>query len=124
MTGLSELLEAEPQAAVDTLQRRLRSINRIFSTQIDLASALALRGDVQGDVTDYARAEDRLEAVLNRDAANATALFNSALVAERLKLYDRALDYLRRFLNTERSDPWRREAEARVRLIESKKTVN
>jgi tetratricopeptide (TPR) repeat protein len=123
--GLSELLQAHPQEAVDALQKAAEIDPSDLSTQIDLASALALRGDVQGDAADYARAEDRLEAVLHLDAANATALFDSALVAERLKLYDRALDYWRRFLIIEKSDPWRREAEARVRLLESKKkTVN
>ncbi len=90
------------------------------SSKVDLAVALALRSDTPQP--DTARALNLLQEVLQQQPGSREALFNSALIAERMMLYDRALDYWQSFLKYENQSDWRRGAQQNMERVAQKKS--
>ena len=108
--GKAELFEAQFDAAIadsaSALSRRPGS--SVFLS--DLAIAYALRGDEQNQTSDYTKADDLLGRALQIDPSNRIALFNKALVDERLGLIEAARKDWEQYLASDPAGDWAKEA--------------
>jgi tetratricopeptide (TPR) repeat protein len=114
----TELFELNPTAALRTRERAADL--GASSTALDLQWAITYltRGDEQSRDPDYRQAAELFSRVLAAEPGNATALFNRALVMERLRLPDQGIADLRAYLALRPSAPWRTEAEERLQRLE------
>ncbi|HEU0012306.1 MAG TPA: CHAT domain-containing protein [Longimicrobium sp.] len=106
--------------AIDTLERahaRAPDDARILN---DLAVAYLALGERRQHLTPMLRALDRVERAVAIDSLLLPALFNRALVHERLYLLDGAARAWWRYLAVERDSAWRAEAHAHARAVASR----
>lgn len=108
--GRAELLERDYESAVASFQKALALQPASDALTADLASAYFERAEANNSQADYTLALNSLTRVLNAKPDDAVALFNRALVNERLYLYDRAIEDWQHYLRVERSSDWIPEA--------------
>jgi tetratricopeptide (TPR) repeat protein len=84
----------------------------------DLASAYFERAEANGSQTDYYVAVDLLSQVLKGKPDDPVALFNRAVLYERLHLYDHAVEDWRHYLRADYNPTWNREARQRLADVE------
>ena len=89
-----------------------------------LTRALALyeQGEFEDRKLSLGDGENLLADLLNEDPDNAVALFNRAIVCEKLLMNECAIDDWRRFLKVEKDQRWLHEARLHLKNIEEKKT--
>ena len=119
----AELLDRDPDAAITTLQRALERKPDDPDLLADLGMAYALRAEAQNRDVDYARAIEYLERSLKAKPNAPEAVFNRALVYERMFLYDDAIREWRHFLELGAGDGWKEEAQRRLAELEQKKKL-
>lgn len=117
--GRAELLNGDLEAAIATLERA-RETAKLEAVALDLACAYAARGD-GARPEDYAKALDLLERLLRVQPENRAALFNRALVLERLQRFDDAVESWDRYLQADSAGPWAAEARERRETAAQKK---
>ena len=90
-SGRADLLEGNYSAAMESFQRavQLRPDSAIFLT--DLASAFFERAEVESRPQDFSHAFEDLSKAIQARPNDPVALFNRAIVGERLALYDSAI---------------------------------
>jgi tetratricopeptide (TPR) repeat protein len=107
----SEMLGWDPEAAIATLRRALARKPGDADLMADLGMAYALRAEAQNRPDDYRSAMDYLGRAVHAKPDFAEAIFNRAVVYQRMFLYDEAAREWRRYLDLDRSGAWREEAE-------------
>lgn len=120
MRARAELLEREPGAAVDTLEKCRELDPRNPQVLADLGTAYALRGDQQNQAADWAAALEYLSRALLMRPSTAEWVFNRALVLERMQNFDQAADRWQEFLRLDPAGGWREEAQAHLTSVQEK----
>ena len=116
------LLEWNYDDAIKDLDGALTNKPDDPSLLIDKANALFQRAEVLShqDDKDYGKALDLLVRVLSKKRNDPVALFNSAILAERLTAYVTAIDYWKRYLAVEPGSEWAAEARRHLHELEKK----
>ena len=102
---------AAPDRLVSTLDRAAASAPNDAIVLNDLAAAYLTLGERQQRLRPMLAALDAVQRAVARDSLLGTALFNRALILERLYLIGSARTAWTRYLAVERSEAWRHEAE-------------
>ena len=116
--GRTQLIEGDYSGAIETLTRAedLESDNAQVLT--DLGIAYALRADNENRNLDAGHALELCLRGLAIKPNDSLALFNLALIYEKLSLIDEALDTWRRVISVNPSFGWRREALSHIDELE------
>jgi len=114
LEGRAELLEQDYEHAVENLTRAAELTPGRAEILVDLGCALALRGDAEKRAIDYGHALEVFSRALKLDPRDARALFNSAIVYERLWLVDDALQAWHKLLELKPSAGWTAEAHRHI----------
>ena len=104
---------------VSTLERAAAAAPNDAIILNDLAAAYLALAERQQRLRPMLAALDAVQRALEHDSSLVTALFNRALILERLYLIGSALPAWDHYLAVERAEPWRHEAELhRARIVE------
>lgn len=120
--GRVDLLEGDSDDAISTLTRSLSGDPHSVQARIDLASAYFQRAQKPGRAEDYGTAVEFLSQVLKQNPDNPTALFNRAIVYEKLFLYDEAMRDWERYLQLDSKGGWAAEARSHADAVRRKMT--
>jgi tetratricopeptide (TPR) repeat protein len=116
----AELLARDPDAAIATLERAQAQKPGDPDLLADLGIAYALSAETPNRAADYARAAQVLVRSLAAKPDNAEAVFNLALVYQRMNFYADAERQWRRYLELDAAGAWRLEAQARLAEVQRK----
>jgi tetratricopeptide (TPR) repeat protein len=116
-----EMLEADPETAIATLQHALERKPDDPGLLAALGMAYALRAEGQSRDVDYAFAIENLRRSLKSKPDVPAVVFNLALVYERMYLYPDAIEQWRHYLDLDKSGDWNKEAQRRLAELEQKK---
>ena len=119
--GRAELLERDYDSSIATLEQALAQKPSSVPITIDLGSAYFERGESRRSDVDYSLAAGTLSRVLQAKPDDAVALFNRAIVLERLHQYDRAMEDWQHYLRVETDREWIGEAKQRIADLERAK---
>ncbi len=117
----TEMLSWDPETAIATLTRALDRKPDDPALSAELGIAYALRAEAQNRSVDYGTAIEHLTRAIRLKPGLRDALFNRAIVYERLFLYDEAIQDWRRYLSLDSSSAWADEARRRLAELEQKK---
>ncbi len=120
--GQTGLLEWSYESAITDFQRALGSAPDSVELLNDLASAYFERAESENRFGDYATAFELQSRALKADPANTIILFNRAMTAARLCLYEVSTHDWQTYLRMESVGDWA--DEARTRLAEIREIVN
>ena len=95
------------------IQQHPNSVPLLF----DLAAAYFKIGEINSDSNYYLQSKAALDKILQRFPSNSTALFNRALVEERLAMRDAATADLTASLASEQDPAWADEAQHRLEQL-------
>jgi CHAT domain-containing protein len=112
-----DLLNWDYQPAIETLGHALRLQPQSFLITLDLGTAHFERAEAANSPADYEASLNYLGDAIRLEPGNSTALFNRAIVYERLYLYGRAIEDWEQFLKIEKDPGWRKEAEQRLQEL-------
>jgi len=118
--GRAELLEGDYESAIATLRRANDLQNAAPAIPTDLATAYFERAEAEGHTTDYGTAAELLSSVLQRNPEDDVALFNRAIVYERLFRYREAIKDWERYLHLSRDEGWNGEARQHLEQLNEK----
>lgn len=116
--GKAELLELADNDAIKDLERALALKPSSPSFLTNLAIAYAQRGDEQGQTSDYKKAAGLLSRALEIDSSNRVALFNRAIVDERMESAGDAVKDWKGYLKLDDKSDWATEAQAHLDRIQ------
>jgi CHAT domain-containing protein len=122
LKGRAELLEGEFDSAIADLTRASELAPSVEADE-DLGAAYALSGDAHQRNGDYGHAVNLLLEALRLEPRNVKALFNLAIVYERLSMLDAASSTWQKLLAIENRGPWADEARTRLEDVEKKKNA-
>ena len=118
--GRAEILEWEYDEAIRSLRRALDLDQGSPNLLCDLATAYVQRGDSENRPLDYGQAIEYLGQILQKDPANKLALFNRAIVEERLQLVEQATRDWQKYLQIDPDGDWSNEARQRLQALQEK----
>jgi CHAT domain-containing protein len=118
--GRADLLDGNYESAIKSLQRALEAQPDSPPLLTDLGSAYFLRAEMTSSTMDYGAAIEFLGRSLAKSPDNPVALFNRALVCERMFLYTQAVDDWNHYLLVDREGPWANDARARLEELRTK----
>jgi len=123
--GRLALLEWKPAEAIESLQAARDLGAPEPDITIDLATAYFERAEQKGaeGAADLTLAQEFLSRVIRRDPRNTVALFNRALVSERIHQIEPAIADLEALLQTEKSAAWKKEAQERLERLKRLRTA-
>ncbi|HEV2992082.1 MAG TPA: CHAT domain-containing protein [Candidatus Angelobacter sp.] len=111
----AEMMESKANDAVQSLEQALNLRANDPDILADLGTAYALRGDLEHRKDDYITASDYLGRSLRLRPQAPRAMFNLALVFERIMLYDQAIKAWQDYLKVGEADGgWSKEAKERL----------
>ena len=115
--GRVELLDRRFDSAIDDLQQcfTLQPDSPLLMT--DLASAYFERGEANESMADYTAALELEIRALKIMPDDPVALFNRAIVYERLHLYNQAIEDWRHYLRVDHNSTWLLEARQRLAAL-------
>lgn len=116
----ADLLEWSYGAAISALDRALKARPDSPSLMTDLASAYFQRAEAEHRESDYAAAAALLDKALRAKPDDAVALFNRAILHDRMGAYDQAIADWQRYLRVDPAGSWT--SEAKTRLADSEKS--
>jgi hypothetical protein len=111
----------EPQKAISILEKMARSSRLSNRLQVDLALAYFGQGEQTHDAKSYEKSGELLDSLLQQQPTNVVALFNRALVYERLNAKDKAEEQWKTYLNVEKDPAWSAEAQTRLENLRESK---
>ena len=120
--GLAELLDRDVDSAVADFQQSLTLQPASTRLLIQLAGAHFERAQAHASQTDYKTALDFLNQALKMTHDDPVALFNRAIVYDRMQLYSQAIEDWRHYLRVDPNSQWA--AEARKRLADVQQSVS
>lgn len=115
--GRSELLEWRYDDAIKSFDRALEIDPNNPDVLRDLATAHFQRAEAEQRPIDYGTAIDELSQALAKHPNDSVALFNRAIVFEKMFLYQDALRDWEEFLKADPNGPWSPEARERLRTL-------
>lgn len=115
--GRAELLEWSYNEAIRTFELALEIEPDSPELLRDLATAHFQRAEVEGRPTDYGLSLEYLGRSLALNPSDPVAVFNRAIVAEKLFLYREAIADWERYLRLDPEGEWAREAKERLEEI-------
>jgi len=113
----ADVLEGKYDAAVETLRRALELEPHSPAILTDLATAYFQRAQQEDREQDFGAAYEYLSQALKLHPDDAVALFNHAIVAEHLFLYQQALDDWEHYLRVDPGSQWAEEARKRADAV-------
>jgi len=116
----ADLLEGKYDGAVEALRRALELDPHSPALLIDLATAYFQRGQQDDRKDDFGAAYEYLSRALVVLPDEPVALFNRAIVAEHLFLYQQALDDWDHYLRVDSGSRWSEEARNRAEAVREK----
>src|SRR5216684_416680 len=119
----AEMLDRNYDDAVSTLNRAADAQPDDKSLLADLGMAYALRAEADNRDVDYGYAIEYVGRSLKAKPNSPEAVFNRAVVYERMYLYEDAVGEWKRYLEMDPSGAWREEAKRRLADLEQKKKV-
>jgi CHAT domain-containing protein len=120
MKAEADLLTWNYQPAIETLNHASHIRPSSFPLLIDLATAYFERAEASSSPADYEAGLEYLGEAVRLEPSNPAALFNRAILYERLYFYDRAIADWEQFLKLEQDPRWRDEGERRLKEIRSR----
>src|SRR5258708_2944064 len=123
--GRADLLEREYQAAIQAFEHALESGPETTSLLTDLASAYFESAEAnQRRQSDYSTSLQLLDKALKSRPDDPIALFNRAIVSERMGLRERAIEDWRHYLRVDSGSGWSSEARQRLADVERQNTTH
>lgn len=119
--GHAELLDWQYEAAIKSFKRALEAQPGSPPLLRDLATAYFQRAEAQDRAIDYGEAIELLGEALAKQPDDPVALYNRAIAAEKMFLYQRAIEDWEHYLRVDPGGPWA--GEARQRLDDLKKKL-
>ena len=119
--GRADLLDRSFDAAIASLQHSLTLQPDAPSVITDLASAYFERAEANESQADYATAADLLGRVLASAPDDLIALFNRAIIYDRMHLHDQAIADWLHYLRVDTTSGWISEARERLTRVEQSK---
>jgi CHAT domain-containing protein/tetratricopeptide (TPR) repeat protein len=120
LQGKLALLLGEPQVAVKLLGRVHDVSPKSVPVLIDLASAYFEKAEKDRSDVAYGKSLELLGEALNLEPGNTLALYNCAIVEDRLFLYRQAADHWNSYIALDKSSGWSSEAKQRLAEIRKK----
>ncbi len=120
VAGNAELLEWNYEAALARFSKGLESEPDEPALRLGLATAFAQRAESLGRAADYAQSAELLGKVLADAPDNRVALFNRAIVMERMFLFSQAVSDWEHYLNVDPAGGWADEARERLRALQAR----
>ena len=119
--GRADILDGNYEAAIATLEKAQAATPNSPDILMDLASGYFERAEATGRSQDYGASYELLSRTLQRRSEDPVALFNRAIVGERLNLFQQAVDDWERYLKMDtRRSPWTAEAREHLAAIREK----
>jgi CHAT domain-containing protein/tetratricopeptide (TPR) repeat protein len=115
-----DLLEWNFDGAIRSLDKALGVTPNSNGMKIDLATAYFERGEGTKHTADFGTAVELLSEVLKNDPNDRVALFNRAILYERLFLYSDAINDWQHYLKLDTSGGWYEEAHQRLDALMKK----
>jgi tetratricopeptide (TPR) repeat protein len=119
--GRTDLLDWNYDAAIASFEQALKARPDSPSLMTDLASAYFERVEANHQATGYGAAAEFLSRALRASRDDPVALFNRAIVYERMRLYDQAIEDWQRYLRVDPDGSWTSEATKRAADVEQSK---
>ncbi|HZD94247.1 MAG TPA: CHAT domain-containing protein, partial [Candidatus Sulfotelmatobacter sp.] len=116
----ADLLAWNYQPALETLNHAARLRPDSFPLLVDTATAYFERAEANSSPADYEAGLEALGKAIRLEPSNPAALFNRAILYERLYFYDRAIADWEQLLKIEPDAQWKEEAERRLKEIRSR----
>jgi len=116
----ADLLEGKYDAAVEALRRALELQPDSPALLTDLATAYFQRAQQEDRKDDFAAAYEHLSQALKLQPDDPVAIFNRAIVAEHLFLYQQALDDWDHYLRVDPSSQWAEEVRGKANAVREK----
>lgn len=120
LQGEAEMMERDATAAIQTLEKASDLRPQDDRILADLGVAYALHGDVTGAQPDYHHALDLLSRSLQIQPRIPEIMFNRALVLEKMKLFDQAVQEWQDYLRLEPDPNWANEARQYLANLQNK----
>jgi len=117
----AEMLQSDPQSAIDTLNHALEQKPDDPDLWADLGMAYALRAGDPNRRADYGQAIEFLNRSLQKKPNSPEVAFNLALVYEKMNFNDLAIEEWQQYLNLDTAGAWREEAQDHLAKLEQKK---
>jgi CHAT domain-containing protein len=118
--GRAEILDWAYDSAISTLNEARELEPASTATKLDLASAYFERAESSGRPIDYGTAIELLGQVLASHPDNQDALFNRAIIFEKMFMYHEALKDWDEYLRADPSGEWSNEARQRAEELRKK----
>jgi CHAT domain-containing protein/cytochrome c-type biogenesis protein CcmH/NrfG len=118
--GQADLLDNNYETAIAALQKAIDLEPKSPSLWVDLASAYFERGEGQDRPEDYGMAVDLLGKALAEKPDDPVAIFNRAIVSERIFLYKQAIADWEHYLILDPHGEWTAEAQGRLDAVRQK----
>jgi Tetratricopeptide repeat len=119
--GRANLLDWDYQAAIASFERALKLQPDSPTLMADLASAYFERAEANHNAAGYGAAADLLSRALKAAPDDPVALFNRAIIYERMHLYDQSIQDWQRYLRVDSGSSWAPEARKRLADVERRK---
>ncbi len=116
----ADMLEGRYDAAVESLRHALELEPHSSALLTDLATANFQRARQEDRKVDFGAAYEHLSQALKLQPDDPVALFNRAIVAEHLFLYQQALDDWDHYLRVDPSSQWAEEARDKANAVREK----
>jgi tetratricopeptide (TPR) repeat protein len=116
--GVAELLDRDYDSAIADFQRCLTLQPASTRLMIELACAHFSRAEGGNSQPDYQTALDFLNRALKITADDPVALFNRAMIYERMGLYNEAMEDWRHYLRVDPNGKWADEARKRLAEVD------
>jgi tetratricopeptide (TPR) repeat protein len=121
--GHADLLAWNYDSAIRSFKQALDSTSNSPELEIDLASAFFERAEATEQYFDFGTALELLGKALDAQPDNAVALFNRAIIAERMRLYEQSIQDWEHYLRVDPDGEWAAEAQVHLESIQKKKSV-
>jgi tetratricopeptide (TPR) repeat protein len=121
--GRADLLAWNYDSAIRSFKQALDAASNSPELETDLASAFFERAEATGQYFDFGAALELLGKALDAQPDNAVALFNRAIIAERMRLYEQSTQDWEHYLRVDPDGEWAAEARQHLESIQKKKSV-
>jgi len=116
----ADLLDGNYESAIKSLQRALEARPDLSTLLTDMASAYFERAEATDRVIDYGSAVEALGKALAKSPDDPVALFNRALICERIFLYTQAVNDWEHYLRVDPTGEWAASARQHLEALRNK----
>jgi|GEM_PF-1088133 len=120
LSGRADLLDGKYEAALNSLKKALEIQPDSVPVLTDLATAHFEAAENADQLQEYGTAIELLGKALNKNPDNPVALYNRALISEKMFLYQQAINDWQHYLQIDRSGEWAQEASQHLNSLQKK----